>query len=265
MGILSNIGLGVEPEPGPRLMQRSKMNAAELMTRNVVTVHEDASISEAVRVMLKNGNQRSSRRSFRWQTRGIVTEGDFLRRSELGTERHRPRWLAFLLGSGRLAAEYVHTHARQVAEVMTSEVQVISEDTPVGEIPCHIMEQRRVKRLPVLRDGGVVGIVSRADLLHVLAAFADEVPATSASDAGIRAHLMAEIAKQPWAPRATVNVIVRNGVVYLSGMTFDDRERRALRVLAENAPGAKNVKDGLRVMEPLSGLLIDEGTEDNHQ
>lgn len=232
------------------------MKAAELMTRNVVTVREDASIGEAVRLMLQRGISGLPVVDTAGRLVGIVTEGDFLRRGEMGTERRRPRWLAFLLGTGRLAEEYAHTHARKVAEVMTMDVQAISEDTPVSEI-VSIMEKHRVKRLPVLRDGAIVGIVSRANLIRALATFADQIPATSDSDLDIRDYLLGEIAKQPWAPRATVNVTVHRGLVHLSGLTFDDRERRALRVLAENAPGVKGVREDLRVIEPLSGIAID--------
>ncbi len=233
------------------------MKASELMTRNVITLRKSASIDEAVRLMLQRGISGLPVVDAEDRLVGIVTEGDFLRRSEMGTERRRSRWISFLLGSGRLAGEYVRSHARKVSEVMTPEVQTISEDTPIGEI-VRIMEEHRVKRLPVLRDGVIVGIVSRADLLRALASFAEEIPATSESDAGIRDHLWDEIAKQPWAPRATVNVTVRRGLVHLSGMVFDERERQALRVLAENAPGVRGVRDDLTVIEPLSGMAIDE-------
>ena len=193
------------------------MQASDLMTRNVVTVREGASIGEGVRLMLQWGISGLPVVDTMGGLVGIVTEGDFLRRSEMGTERRRPRWLAFLLGTGRLAEEYMHTHARKVAEVMTTEVQTIAEDTPVSEI-VGIMEKYRIKRLPVLRNGAIVGIVSRANLIRALANFADQIPTTSDSDLDIRDYLLDEIAKQPWAPRATVeNVTVHRGLVHLSG------------------------------------------------
>jgi len=232
------------------------MKAAELMTRNVITVRKTNSIEQAARLMLQRGISGLPVVDPEDRLVGIITEGDFLRRSETGTERRRPRWITLLLGSGRLAAEYVQAHARKVAEVMTTEVRAISEDTPIGEI-VRIMEEHKVKRLPVLRDGVVVGIVSRADVVRAFARFADEIPATSESDASIRDYVIGEIAKQPWAPRATVNVTVFKGLVHLSGMVFDDRERQALLVLAENAPGVAGVRDDLTVIEPLSGIAID--------
>jgi len=231
------------------------MKASELMTRNVVTVRQTATVGEAVRLMLQRGISGLPVIDAAGALVGIVTEGDFLRRSEMGTERRRPRWLGFLLGTGRLAEEYTHTHAREVSEVMTTDVRAIAEDTPVAEI-VSLMEKHRIKRLPVLRDGAIVGIVSRANLLRALATFADQIPATSESDLDIRSYLLDEIAKQPWAPRATVNVSVHRGLVHLAGMTFDDRERQALRVLAENAPGVKGVREDLTVIEPLTGTVI---------
>ena len=102
---------------------------------------------------------------------GMVTEGDFLRRGEIGTQRRRPKWLEFLVGPGRLADEYVHPPAEKVEEVMTRDPVTVSEDDSL-ETVVELMERRRIKRLPVLRDGKMVGIVSRANLMHALASLA---------------------------------------------------------------------------------------------
>jgi CBS domain-containing protein len=230
------------------------MKAAELMTTDVVTIGKDATIADAIRLMLDHRISGLPVADAANTLEGIVTEGDFLRRGEMGTERHRPRWLEFLLGSGRQAADYVETHGRKVAEVMTRPVQTISEDTPVGEI-VDLMEHFHVKRLPVLRDGVLVGIVGRADLLRALTALPSP-GLRNVSDADIRAQLTAEIANQPWAPQATMSVTVQDGIVRLSGMAFDERECEALRVLAENAPGVKGVEDRLVVIEPVSGVVV---------
>jgi CBS domain-containing protein len=172
---------------------------------------------------------------------GIVTEGDFLRRPEVGTERrHRPRWLEFLLGPGRLADEYVHSHSRKVEEVMTREVVTVAEETPVGEI-ARLMERHRIKRVPVIRDHRVVGIVSRANLLRGLARLADEAPAATANDLALREQILAELDAQAWGRRAPIDVIVRNGIVQLWDPVSDERVAQALRVAAENVPGVKGV------------------------
>ena len=189
---------------------------------------------------------------------GMVTEGDLLRRSESGTERQRPHWLEFILGPGRLAKEYVHSHGRKVAEVMTKDVATVGENATVDKV-VELMERRRIKRLPVMRGGKIVGIISRANLLHALAGM--QMPAAAADDATIRRRLMAELARQPWAPRASTNIVVRNGVVHFWGAIFDDREREALKVAAENLPGVKAVKDHMVWVEPMSGMVVEESEE----
>jgi hypothetical protein len=186
---------------------------------------------------------------------GIVTEGDFLRRTETGTQRKRPRWLQFLVGPGRLAEEYVRSSSRKIEDVMTQAVHTIGEDTPVSDV-VELMERHRIKRLPVLRDDKLVGIVSRANLLHALASLAPEIQSTSADDVAIRERLLTELNRQNWAPLGLIDVIVRNGTVELWGTLLDERKRRALIVAAENLPGVKSVRDHLVCVEPISGMAI---------
>ena len=187
---------------------------------------------------------------------GMLTEGDLLRRSETGTQRMRPRWLEFLIGPGRLADEYVHTAGRKIEEVMTEHVYTVEEDTPLEKI-VHLMERHRVKRLPVMRKGQLVGIVTRANLVHALATLALEARTPSASDAAIRERLIADLKKEPWAPLAIIDVAVSDGVVKFTGALTDERERLALRVAAENIAGVKKVEDHLVWVEPASGMVIE--------
>jgi len=173
---------------------------------------------------------------------GIITEGDFLRRTETGTGRpHRPRWLEFLLGPGRLADEYVHSHSRKVEEVMTRQAVTVAEETPVDEI-ARLMERHRIKRVPVIRDNRVVGIVSRANLLRGLARLADAAPTATANDLALREQILAELDAQAWGRRAPIDVTVRNGIVQLWGPVADERVAQALRIAAENVPGVKGVE-----------------------
>jgi CBS-domain-containing membrane protein len=154
-----------------------------------------------------------------------------------------------------LADEYTRTHGRRVDEMMTRDVVTAVEDTPIESI-AQLMEDRRVKRLPVVRDGKVVGIVSRANLLRAVGAAAVRTHPAAASDTAIRTRILNEIDRQPWGPRASVNVVVNNGVVHLHGAILDDRERQALIVLAENTPGVKDVRDHLVWVEPMSGMVL---------
>ncbi|HXW23953.1 MAG TPA: CBS domain-containing protein, partial [Xanthobacteraceae bacterium] len=185
----------------PRMRTKQKrsnaMKAADIMTSRVISVAPDASILECIRLMLQYRISGLPVIDAAGSLVGVVTEGDFLRRVEAGTARKRPRWLEFIAGPGRLADEYVHSHGRKVAEVMSPEPIAISEDTPLEEV-VRVMEQRRIKRLPVMRGSKVVGIVSRANLLHALASVAREAAPAAKDDQVIRERVLAEIAKQPW-------------------------------------------------------------------
>ena len=239
------------------------MKAADVMTRPVVTIEPDAPITKAVRLMLQHRISGLPVVDRAGRPVGIVTEGDFLRRVETGTERRRPRWLEFLLGPGRVAEAYARTHARKVEEVMTVEVVTATEDTPLDEI-VRLMERRRIKRLPVVGpDGRLIGIVSRANLMRALAAFIGETPAAAMDDAALRERIAAELEKQSWTPVTSIEVLVRDGVVDLRGTILDERERQALHVLAENVPGVRAVEDHLCWIEPVSGWVITP-FEDEH-
>jgi CBS domain-containing protein len=231
------------------------MKAKDVMTQRVISIEPNATILQAARLMLQNRISGLPVVDAAGNLVGIVTEGDFLRRSEIATERKNPRWLQFLLGSGPLAEEYLHSHGRKIDDVMTRDPRSIVEDTPLEEI-VQLMEKHRIKRLPVVRGRRLVGIVSRANLLHALASIARDVKPVATSDEQIRARLLKELDKEKWAPVALVNVVVRNGIVELCGSITDERQRAALKVMAENIPGVKNVRDHLAWVEPMSGMLL---------
>ena len=231
------------------------MKAKDIMTSNVISVESTANVMHAVRLMLQNRISGLPVVDTDGNLVGIVTEGDFLRRSETATERKRPRWLEFLLGPGRLAEDYVQTHGRKVDEVMSRDPYTITEDTPLEEI-VGMMEKQRVKRLPVVRGRRLIGIVSRANILHAMASVAREIKPVATGDEAIRTQLIKEMDKRKWAPAALVNIVVRNGVVELCGSITDERQRTALKVLAENVPGVKDVRDRLVWVEPMSGLPV---------
>jgi CBS-domain-containing membrane protein len=236
------------------------MNVADIMTARVLTIRNDAPITEAVRLMLQRRISGLPVVDADDNLVGMVSEGDFLRRTETGTERHRPRWLEFLASPGGQATDYVHAHGRKVADVMSAEPIAVSEKTPIGDA-VSLMEKHRIKRLPVLRERKVVGIVSRADLLRALARAAAKLPSPSKDDTAIRNAIYAELDKQSWVPRATINIAVASGIAELHGTILDERERRALRVAVENVPGVKGVHDELVWIEPVSGMYLEAPAE----
>jgi CBS-domain-containing membrane protein len=231
------------------------MKAKDVMTERVISIAPEANVLQAARLMLQNRVSGLPVVDDNGAVLGILTEGDFLRRSELGTEKRRPRWLEFLVGPGKLAGEYVQASGRKVDEVMSRDLVTIAEDTPLDEI-VHLMEKHRVKRLPVVRSGKLIGIVSRSNLMHALASLAREAPPAKTDDAALRARLLAELEKRSWAPLATIDVVVRNGVVEFFGVITDENERQALMVAAENLPGVKGVRDHLAWLEPTSGAVV---------
>jgi CBS domain-containing protein len=231
------------------------MNAADLMTSFVVAVRPDATIEHAAQLMLQYRISGLPVTESDGTVLGIVTESDLLRRAEAGTEKHHTRWVSFLIGPGRLAQEYVHSHGRKVGDVMTERVFNVTPETSLADLVA-LMETKHVKRVPVVDQGRLVGIVSRADVMAALVGLLSEKPAGAVTDADIRSRILAEIDRQPWGPRGAVDVIVTNGIVVLKGAITDERERAALRVAAENVPGVKAVHDRLVWIDSVSGIVI---------
>jgi CBS domain-containing protein len=231
------------------------MFACDVMTRQIVKVTPDTAIEEAARLMVENRISGLPVTDAAGAVVGIVTEGDLLRRIETGTDKQHSGWYGLLFGPGRLAAEYTRSHARKVGEVMTAKLVSVSPETPLAEV-VELMETHRIKRVPVIDDGALVGIISRANLVAALAGILTEPPRAALSDEEIRQAILAEIDKQPWGPRESVDARVTDGVVELQGTILDERERAALIVAAENLPGVKSVRDKLVWVEPNSGMVV---------
>ncbi len=232
------------------------MKAEDVMTRDVISTDPDATVLQAARLMLQHHISGLPVIDKDGILVGVLSEGDFLRRRETRTERRRSRWLEFLMGPGRIAAEYSHSHGNKVSEVMTPDVVTVDVTTPLEDI-VDVMERRRIKRVPVVCGGLVVGIITRSNLMHAMVSLARVAQPAATDDSVIRERLLAEIQKEQWAPAATANVVVHDGVVELWGVIIDERQRDALKVAAENTPGVKAVKDHLIWIEPTSGMTIE--------
>ena len=239
------------------------MQASDVMSRNPVTIARTTPVREAIALMLDRKISGLPVVDAAGKIEGILTEGDLLRRGELGTQKRHWPWLDFLLGPGRMASDYVRTHSRVCEELMTRDVVSAAPETPLADIVA-LMERRRIKRLPVIENEVLVGIVSRADLLGALARVLDAPqPPALGGDAAIHARLMSELAKAEWAPRAGLKVTVSDGIVELDGVVLDEHERAALRVAAENVPGVKGIVDRIVWVEPVSGTVIEAPTDDS--
>ena len=231
------------------------MEVQDVMTQHVISVEPNDTVARAIRLMLQERVSGLPVINAGGRLVGIVTEGDFLRRAETGTQRKRPRWLEFLVGPGRMADEYVHTHGRKVSEVMTAEPTAVTEETALTDAVA-LMQKHRIKRLPVMRGEKVVGIISRANLLHALASLATDAKPSKPDDKTIRKLILAELEKEKWAPTGLLNVTVKDGVVDIWGTITDERERQALIVAAENISGVKRVNDHLAWIEPNTGVVF---------
>jgi len=236
------------------------MRAHQIMTRPVITVAPETTIVEAANTMLQKHVSGLPVVNAAGKLVGIISEGDFIRRSEIGTQRRRGRFLRFILGSGKEASDFVHENGRKVAEIMTPEPLAITEDTALEEI-VELMEKNKVKRLPVIRDNKVVGIVSRANLLQAVASLARQVPDPTADDDHIRNRIIDALERNDWCPFG-LSVIVRDGIVHLSGVITDERSRQAAIVAAENVSGVVKVHDHLCWVDTMSGMYLNSPEDD---
>ncbi len=231
------------------------MKARDVMTQPVISVEPETPVHVAIRLMLQRKVSGLPVVKPCGTLVGVVTEGDFLRRAEAGTEHKQSRWLDFLMGPAALADQYTKAHGRKVGEVMTRDVKSVDEHTQLGDIVA-MMERHRIKRVPVLRGKKLIGIVTRANLLRALASVIHKLPPAKTDDVGIRRKILDQLQSETWAPVATVDAIVRDGVVTLTGAVLDERQRAALKVLVENVPGVTQVRDQMVWVEPMSGIAI---------
>lgn len=225
------------------------MKAADVMVTNVITVGPDAKVSEVARTLLENRISALPVVDASGRLVGIVSEGDLMRRTESDTEIHRSWWLNFLTSKEASAAEFVRSHSQRVTDVMTPRVITASPDTPLHEIAT-LLERNRIKRVPIVKDGKLVGIVSRANLLQALASAKPDLAADSPDDAGIRERILSSLETQGWARPALINVIVQGGTVELWGIVDSKIEKDAIRVMAETTPGVRAVNDHL-IVQPI--------------
>jgi CBS domain-containing protein len=226
------------------------MRAADVMTTNVVTIQPDMGVPEIARLLLKHRISAIPVVDADQRVLGIVSEGDLMRRAETDTETRHSWWLEAISTTEDRAGEYIKTHGRKAGDVMSRDVVAVTEDTPLHEI-AGLLEKHHIKRVPVTRDGRLIGIVSRANLLHGLAAKgAESIAPRSADDQTIREKLLHVLSKELGLHMAMINVIVNDGVVQLWGLVGSGTEKKAAQVSAENIPGVKAVENHLGQVPP---------------
>ncbi len=227
------------------------MQAKDVMTANVVTVQPGTGVPEIARLLLKHRISAVPVVDADQRVLGIVSEGDLMRRTETDTEGRHSWWLEAMLSAEDRAREYIKTHGRKAGDVMTRNVVTVTEDTPLYEI-AGLLEKHHIKRVPVTRDGRLIGIVSRANLLHGFAAKEAEGSGRSSSDdQTIRENLLHTLATEAGLDMALINVIVNDGVVQLWGLVGSGSEKKAAQISAENTLGVKRVENHLGQAPPV--------------
>jgi CBS domain-containing protein len=228
------------------------MNASDAMAINVITVAPAASVQEVATLLLNHHISALPVVDGEGSLVGIISEGDLVRRAELGTDHRRSWWLDLLAGrtNERLALEYVKSHARRVEDVMTRDVITAPPGTPLRDIAA-LLEKKGIKRVPIVENGKLVGIVSRANLIQALASTAQEDKQITTSDSVIRQKVMANFKSEEWSKHSTLNVTVAAGTVQLWGFVGSDAEKEAARVAAELVPGVRAIENNV-VVRPIA-------------
>jgi len=222
------------------------MKASEVMTRRVVSIGPEATIFQAIKLMMKRHFSGLPVVDRGGKLVGIITEGDFMHRREIGTEQTPNAWLVAMFGPDQSARDYVRAHGLRVSDLMTARLLTVDENTPLDRI-VRIFEQHHIKRVPVLREGKLVGIISRADILKIVASVYRSSPRESPSDRELRGRIAADIEDQNWAYGADVLVLVRDGIVDLCGTLSDPAQREAITTLVREKAGVRKLNDHLQL------------------
>lgn len=218
------------------------MKAADVMTEHVLRIWPETSVTTAATVMSENRVSALPVTDSEDRILGIVSESDLVRRVELGTMKRHSRWFSFGSGPASAASDSVDSHARKVSDVMTTGVVSVPEDASLAEIAT-LMERHQVKRLPVVRDGKVVGIVSHANLIVALATTPQPLFPVPVSDLSLQKCVIENLKSQPFGKPWLINVSVLDGAVTLWGPVSSEGERQALLIAAETTSGVREVKD----------------------
>ncbi len=224
------------------------MRAHQIMNRSVITVTAGTPIADAARIMLRNHIGGLPVVDAAGKLVGIITDGDFLRRAEIGTERKRGRWLDMLVGRGRIGADFVHSHGRTVGDIMSLNPVTVSENATLAEV-AQIMEDRHVKRLPVVNQDRLLGIITYTDFVQTVADLASAVPGPTPDDDSLRSAILDALDQAACKP-CRFNVVVRDGVAHLSGAVKNDKQRAKAVGVAKSVAGIKHVRDRMWVYPP---------------
>jgi CBS domain-containing protein len=218
------------------------MRAIDVMVRDVVTARPDTDVADAIKLLSEHDVSALPVVDEASNLVGMLSEVDLIHRAEIGTEKHRHWWLEAVTGATTLAEEFAKSHGKKVGEVMTTGVISVTEETPLSEIAA-LFERKRIKRVPVVKDGKLFGIVSHSNLIQALASVVGNVDQHDETDRRIRLDLLSRLREQSWTDFGSRNITVSDRVVHLWGLVGSEAERKALLALAEGVPGVSRVSD----------------------
>ena len=218
------------------------MRAMDVMVRDVITVKPDDDVAEVVKLLTENDVSALPVVDDNGNVVGVISEADLIHREEIDTEKQHPWWLEAVMPASTLAEEFAKSHGRRVEEIMSTDAVTASEDTSLGEIAM-LLERHRIKRIPIVRERKLVGIVSRSNLIQALASLQVQADAGNASDRKIRLDLLDQLDGQTWTDFGERNVTVSSGIVHLWGLVGSQAEHKALVALAEGVPEIVRVSD----------------------
>jgi CBS-domain-containing membrane protein len=228
------------------------MKAEDVMVSTVITVGVNASIGEVAAILLNNHISAAPVVDEKGELVGIVSEGDLMRRPEIGTTKRHSWWLELISNKWGSATEYIKSHSRKVADVMTRDLITAKPDTPLGDI-AGLLERNQIKRVPIVERGKLVGIVSRANILQALSSATRKLPSLmTADDSELRKKVVSQMASEPWRP-TMLTVTVQDGTVDLWGLVHSVEQKKAAQFAAETTPCVRAVVNNIFVQPIGSG------------
>ncbi|MFC0219265.1 CBS domain-containing protein [Pseudochelatococcus lubricantis] len=227
------------------------MKARDILTANVITVRVDVPLAEIADLLVRNRIGSLPVLDAHDRVAGVVSEDDFLRRIETGTERRRSRLAEFFTSDAVLQQDYVRSRGLRAGDIMRTDQPRIGPDAELAEI-ADVLERHNIHSVLVVEGDKLVGIVSRSDLVRAYASVADTRAQPTEGDRAIREALLLELASQPWGRRLENTIVVTDGIVHLWGQAVSPTERAALRVAAERIPGVRTVQDHTTLTGPAS-------------
>jgi CBS domain-containing protein len=222
------------------------MKALDIMTTDIVSVRPDTPVSDIAQLLTDRRISGVPVIDDNGRLLGFVSQSDLLHRGELGTERHRKWWLRVFADPDGMAREYAKSHGLKATDVMTRHVVSVTDDAELAHVAT-VLDENRIKRVPVLRDGKMIGLIARSDLVRALSRTPRPQAAQSVDDAKLQRMLSDKMRAQPWLDAGLTSFTVKDGSVELWGMISSADQQRALRILVEETEGVKGVVDKLKI------------------